>query len=112
MNLKFFRLDRDPPPLEREEIMKMEDGELWDKVRESFGVNIKGHNDISSAWRLVEMIEDRGWIIYIITSKESKKVDAYKSRTTIFSRYGGVPNFGSIVEGICKTALIIDSYES
>lgn len=45
----------------------------------------------------------------IITSRESKKVDAYKSRTTFFLRYREMPNF-EIVEGICETALIIDSY--
>ncbi|AEO14044.1 hypothetical protein [Thermococcus sp. AM4] len=83
--------------------------ELIGKVREKFGFEVK---DMADAWRLVEWLEEREWVVYIITAKNRKQVDAWHPRYgTLFAQFGEVPNFGSIFEGILTVALLAKELE-
>ncbi|MCD6523877.1 MAG: hypothetical protein J7K48_02615 [Thermococcus sp.] len=85
----------------------MED--LIGKVREKFGFEVE---DMADAWKLVEWLEEKGWVVYIITAKDRKQVDAWHPRYgTLFAQFGEVPNFGSILEGILTVALLAKEIE-
>ncbi|AJC72015.1 hypothetical protein X802_07470 [Thermococcus guaymasensis DSM 11113] len=85
----------------------MED--LIGKVREKFDLEV---NDMADAWKLVEWLEEKGWVVYIITAKDRKQVDAWHPRYgTLFAQFGEVPNFGSILEGILTVALLAKEIE-
>jgi len=89
--------------MDREEILSMEEGKLLDLVHEKFNVTLRGLEDsryLSVAWEIVEKLEKKGWTTDIRVSAGSKSVDGYKFEG------GGPPNFRSVTEGICKTALI------
>ena len=99
--------------MNREEILAMDEGRLLDLVHEKFGVALGGLEDakyLSAVWGIVGKLEKKGWTIDIRASTDSKSVDGYKFEEggpgTIFAQYGHRPNFRSITEGICKTALI------
>ena len=99
--------------MDREEILSMEEGKLLDLVHEKFNVTLGGLEDtryLSVAWEVVEKLEEKGWTTDIRVSAVSKSVDGYKFEGggpgTIFAQYGHRPNFRSVTEGICKTALI------
>ncbi|MFA4647224.1 hypothetical protein P8X24_08250 [Pyrococcus kukulkanii] len=83
--------------------------ELIKEVREKFGIEVRNMED---AWRLVEWLEERGWVVYIITAKDRKQVDAWHSSYgTLFAQFGEIPNFPSILEGILKVALLAKKLE-
>ncbi|MEO2152101.1 MAG: hypothetical protein ABGW50_05540 [Thermococcus sp.] len=83
--------------------------ELIGKVREEFGLEVK---DMADAWKLVEWLEEREWVVYIITAKNRKQVDAWHPRYgTLFAQFGEVSNFGSILEGILTVALLAKELE-
>ncbi|WP_457742585.1 hypothetical protein [Thermococcus sp.] len=85
----------------------MED--LTEKIREKFGFRV---NDMADAWRLVDWLEERGWVVYIITAKNRKQVDAWHQKYgTLFAQFGEVPNFRSIFEGILTVALLAKELE-
>lgn len=46
--------------------------ELFEKVCEEFGIEVKDEKDMINVWKLVEMLEDKGWVIYIIMVKGRK----------------------------------------
>ena len=99
--------------MNREEILAMDEERLLDLVHEKFNVALGGLEDakyLSVVWGVVEKLEKKGWTIDIRVSTGSKSVDGYKFEEggpgTIFAQYGHRPNFRSITEGICKTALI------
>jgi hypothetical protein len=83
--------------------------ELIEKVREKFGVSVE---NMADAWKLVEWLEERDWVVYIITAKNRKQVDAWHpSYGTLFAQFGEVPNFESIFEGILTVALLAKELE-
>ena len=99
--------------MNREEILAMDEERLLGLVHEKFNVALGGLEDakyLSVVWGVVEKLEKKGWTIDIRVSIGSKSVDGYKFEEggpgTIFAQYGHRPNFRSITEGICKTALI------
>jgi hypothetical protein len=100
--------------MDREEILMIGEKRLLDLVREKFDVTIRNLEDtnyLSAAWEIVKKLEKKGWTINIRTGEGIKRVDGYKfvegSPRTIFAQHGQSPNFTSITEGICKTALIV-----
>ncbi len=83
--------------------------ELVEKVREKFDLEV---NDMADAWKLVEWLEEKGWVVYIITAKDRKQVDAWHPRYgTLFAQFGEVPDFGSILEGVLTVALLAKELE-
>ncbi len=100
--------------IDRKEILEMEDEKLLSLVNQKFGTNIGSFNDreyLSQAWAVAERFMDEGWRFDVLAGKYSKRVDALivteGKPWTIFSQYGYVPEFRSVVEGIFKVALII-----
>jgi hypothetical protein len=99
--------------MDREEILLMEDEKLLDLVRDKFNVTLEGLEDkkyLSVVWKIVEKLEEDGWTIDVRVGEGSRRVDGYKFKGggpgTIFAQYGHWPEFRSVAEGICKTALI------
>jgi hypothetical protein len=96
----------------RNEILDLSEDKLLKMVHKNFGVKLSGLGDtenMSFAWEIVEILIDKGWGIHLMRNPDVIKVDCYKfdgGLGTIFAQYGYSPNFSSIVEGICKTALI------
>ena len=96
----------------REEILNLSGDKLLKLIYKNFGITVPGLEDttyMSSAWQIVEMLVEKGWSIDLRRSPKAIIVDGYKfddGPGTIFAQYGSLPNFSSIVEGICKTALI------
>ncbi len=96
----------------RSEILNLPEDKLLEMVHTNFGVKLPGMEDVenmSFAWRIVEIMVDKGWRIFLIRDPDTIKVDGYKfddGPGSIFAQYGCSPIFSSIVEGIVKTALI------
>ncbi|WP_297506630.1 hypothetical protein [Thermococcus sp.] len=85
--------------------------ELLEKVREKFGIEV-AENDMGSAWKLVERLEEKGWVVYIITGRGRKQVDAWHENFgTLFAQFGENPNFRSVFEGILTVALLAKELE-
>ena len=83
--------------------------ELIGKVREKFGFEVE---NMADAWKLVDWLEERGWVVYIITARDRKQVDAWHPNYgTLFAQFGKTPNFGSILEGILTVALLAKGLE-
>lgn len=100
--------------MRRREILNLEEDKLIELINKNFDTNIKDLEDtnfLSEIWTIIEMLMEKGWRINIITENDLKQVDGVLindgQSKTIFAQYGKVPSFGSIAEGICKTALII-----
>lgn len=100
--------------MDREEILGMGERKLLNLIHEKFGITVNGLEDtkhLSEAWKVVEKLEEKGWRIDVMAKKGSREVDGIilgeKGPETIFAQYLDMPNFGSVTEGICKTALII-----
>jgi hypothetical protein len=98
----------------RKEILALDENALLDLVAERFAVKLKGLEDVTclgDAWRIVEKLDHMGWAVDIRNMKGRKIVDAFGFQDggpiTVFARYGEDPDFGSVSEGICKTALVI-----
>jgi lauroyl/myristoyl acyltransferase len=86
--------------------------ELFEKVRTEYGVEIAGENDMSGAWKLVEMLKEKGWVVYIITARGREQVDAWHPNYgSLYAQFGEIPYFESVVEGICLTALHVRELE-
>jgi len=86
--------------------------EMLKRVREEFGVEIRDENDIAAAWKLVEALKERGWIVYIITGKGREQVDAWhQGYGSLYAQFGGIPAFRNVVEGICTIALRVREIE-
>ncbi len=86
--------------------------ELVEKVKREYGIEVRDEDDMTNAWRLVKILEEKGWIVYVITGKGRKQVDAWHpSFGTLFAQFGESPNFGSIVEGILTVALLAKELE-
>lgn len=98
--------------MNRKEIMNLPEENLLDLVYKNFGISVSGLDDnsnMSSAWRIIQELVKQGWGIDIRMTEGLINVDGYKFDNgpgTIFAQYGSRPNFGTTVEGICKTALI------
>jgi hypothetical protein len=96
----------------REEILHLPETKLLKLVYGNFGITVPGLEDtkyMSSAWQIVEALVGKGWGIDVRHSPDSITVDGYKFDNgpgTIFAQYGNSPNFSTVVEGICRTALI------
>ncbi|WP_297487179.1 hypothetical protein [Thermococcus sp.] len=85
---------------------------LFERIREEYGVEIRDGEDMTGAWRLVESLKERGWVVYIITGKGREQVDAWHPNFgSLFAQFGETPNFGSVLEGICTTALLVKELE-
>lgn len=83
--------------------------ELIGKVREKFGFEVE---NMADAWKLVDWLEERGWVVYIITARDRKQVDAWHPNYgTLFAQFGETPNFGSILVGILTVALLAKELE-
>ncbi len=86
--------------------------ELFERVREEYGVEIADENDMTNAWKLVEILKEKGWVVYIITAKGREQVDAWHPGFgSLFAQFGETPNFGSVLEGICNIALLVKELE-
>ena len=86
--------------------------ELFKRVKEEFGVEIRNENDMTNAWKLVEVLKEKGWGVYIITARGREQVDAWHANYgTLFAQFGEVPNFGSVLEGILTVALLAKELE-
>ncbi|ASJ07036.1 hypothetical protein [Thermococcus pacificus] len=86
--------------------------ELFERVKEEYGVEIRDENDMTNAWKLVEALKEKGWVVYIITAKGREQVDAWHpSFGSLFAQFGENPNFGSVLEGICNIALLVKELE-
>ncbi|ASJ01173.1 hypothetical protein [Thermococcus gorgonarius] len=86
--------------------------ELFERVKEEYGVEIHDENDMTNAWKLVEALKEKGWVVYIITAKGREQVDAWHpSFGSLFAQFGETPNFGSVLEGICNIALLVKELE-
>jgi len=96
----------------REEILHLPKDELLKLIYDNFAITVPGLEDsrhMSFAWQIVEALVGKGWGIDVRRSPDSITVDGYKFDNgpgTIFAQYGSSPNFSTVVEGICKTALI------
>jgi hypothetical protein len=98
----------------RDEILNLGATGLRSLILEKFGVALKGLDDFENlgvAWQIVEKLDCMGWAVDIRNMKGRKIVDAFSfagdGPVTIFARHGDDPDFVSVVEGICKTGLII-----
>ncbi|NJE03323.1 hypothetical protein [Thermococcus sp. MV11] len=86
--------------------------ELFERVKAEFGVEVRNENDMSGAWKLVEMLKDKGWVVYIITARGREQVDAWHPNYgSLYAQFGDIPSFKSVVEGICLTALHVRELE-
>jgi phosphoserine phosphatase len=86
--------------------------ELIEKVREEYGIELNDENDMTGAWKLVEALKEKGWVVYIITAKGREQVDAWHSNYgSLYAQFGEIPLFKNVVEGICVTALHIKELE-
>ena len=86
--------------------------ELLRRIHEEYGIDIKDESDMSSAWKLVEILENKGWVIYIITGRGRKQVDAWHPNFgSLFAQFGENPGFSSILEGICNVSLLVRELE-
>ncbi len=86
--------------------------ELFKKIKEEFGIEIRDESDMTNAWKLVEMLKDKGWVVYIITARGREQVDAWhQNYGSLYAQFGETPTFGSVVEGICVTALRVRELE-
>ncbi|WP_297520180.1 hypothetical protein [Thermococcus sp.] len=86
--------------------------ELFERVRKEYGVEIRDENDMTNAWKLVEALKEKGWVVYIITAKGREQVDAWHEKFgSLFAQFGETPNFGSVLEGICSIALLVRELE-
>ena len=86
--------------------------ELFERVREEYGVEIADENDMTNAWKLIEILKKKGWVVYIITAKGREQVDAWHEKFgSLFAQFGETPNFGSVLEGICSIALLVKELE-
>jgi hypothetical protein len=96
----------------RNEIMNLTEVRLLELISKNFGIKVEGLDDtsnMSSAWLIVKKLAQQGWGIDIRLTQELINVDGYKfddGPGTIFAQHGFRPNFGTTVEGICKTALV------
>ncbi|NJF25643.1 hypothetical protein [Thermococcus sp. Bubb.Bath] len=87
--------------------------ELFDKVREEYGIEIRDEGDMTSAWKLVEVLKEKGWVVYIIAAKGREQVDAWHPNFgSLFAQFGETPNFESVLEGICNIALLVRELEN
>ncbi|NJE10180.1 hypothetical protein [Thermococcus sp. MAR1] len=87
--------------------------ELFKRVKEEFGVEIRNENDMTNAWKLVEMLKEKGWVVYIITARGREQVDAWHPNYgSLYAQFGEIPYFTSVVEGICVTALRVGELEA
>jgi hypothetical protein len=86
--------------------------DLFTRIREEYGVEIEGQEDMGNAWKLVEILKEKGWVIYIITARGREQVDAWHPNFgSLFAQFGESPNFSNVVEGICNIALLVKELE-
>lgn len=86
--------------------------ELFEKVKEAYGIEIHDESDMTNAWKLVEILKEKGWVIYVITAKGREQVDAWHPAFgSLFAQFGESPGFKSVLEGICNVALLIRGLE-
>jgi len=82
--------------------------ELFERIRKEYGVRISNEGDISGAWKLVELLKENGWVVYIITARGREQVDAWHPKYgSLYAQFGEIPHFKNVVEGICVTALAV-----
>ncbi|WP_457751773.1 hypothetical protein [Thermococcus sp.] len=82
--------------------------ELFARIEEKYGVKISDDGDMTNAWKLVEILKEDGWVVYIITAKGREQVDAWHPNYgSLYAQFGEIPHFKNVVEGICITALTI-----
>ena len=100
--------------MDRKEILQLEEKELLKLINKKFNIEIQGFEDkkyLAQAWLVVEKLMLKGWRIDIETKINYKKVDGILMTNgrpeTVFAQYGRLPKFNSVIEGICKLALII-----
>ncbi|ASJ03465.1 hypothetical protein A3L09_09435 [Thermococcus profundus] len=85
---------------------------LFERVEREYGVRIEGPEDMGNAWKLIEILKEKGWVVYIITAKGREQVDAWHPDFgSLFAQFGESPNFGSVLEGICNVALLVRELE-
>ncbi|MCD6372365.1 MAG: hypothetical protein J7L37_02275 [Thermococcus sp.] len=86
--------------------------EVFEKIKTEYGIEIENENDMTGAWKLVETLKERGWVVYIITAKGREQVDAWHpSYGSLYAQFGEIPNFRNLMEGICLTSLRIRELE-
>jgi hypothetical protein len=86
--------------------------ELFERIREEYGIEIQNEEDMTNAWKLVEILKEKGWMVYIITAKGREQVDAWHPKFgSLFAQFGETPNFTSVMDGICNVALLVKELE-
>ncbi len=100
--------------MNREDILSMDECEIIKNVSNAYNLKIKtlqDEKDLSKAWNIVKKLFEKGWRIDIRAESKSIEVDGITmkngSPNTVFARFGRIPDFESLTEGICKLALII-----
>lgn len=85
---------------------------LFERIKEKYGIEILNETDMTNAWKLIEILKEKGWVVYIITAKGRNQVDAWHPKFgSLFAQFGENPNFESVLVGICNVALLINEVE-
>ena len=98
--------------MDRDDILDLEEKPLLELVEKNFNVKLEGLRDeehLSTAWKILEILVEKGWGFTIRFDHNLKSLDGYKFENgpgTIFAQHGSLPYFVSMCEGICKTCLI------
>jgi len=100
--------------MDRNEILELKEKDLLKIINENYGIvlnNLIDKEQLSEVWPIVENLMEEGWRIDIQAKKDYIVIDGILiiegSPVTLFARYGDVPKFKSVTEGICKVVLII-----
>lgn len=99
--------------MDNEEIFAMEAGEELDHKVTKDVMNDVSENyseDISSAWKVVKKLEEMGWRIDILSSKEKETVGGVKmvdDKPVSLHYLAGNVKSENLPEAICKAALLI-----
>ncbi|ACJ16061.1 hypothetical protein TON_0574 [Thermococcus onnurineus NA1] len=56
--------------------------ELFEAVKSEYGVEIKDERDMTNVWKLIEALEEKGWVVYIITALKTESKSMHGTQTT------------------------------
>lgn len=49
---------------------------LFERIKAEYGIEIQNGDDMTNAWKLIEILKVNGWVVYVITAKGRNQVDA------------------------------------
>jgi len=100
--------------MNRAEIFKLDNKSLLKLINQKHDVKLRSLTDqesLSQVWLIVTSLLKEGWRIDIQAYEKKIKVDGILLNqgrpVTVFAQYGTLPEFDTVVEGICRLALII-----